>query len=380
MSQMNWKVQLFELNYDETEVKAVEEVVRSGWLTMGMKTKSFEERFAALLGSGSHAIAVSSGTAALHMALLALGVGPGDEVVVPALTFIADANVARMVGARPVLADCTSFDDWNIDPADVERKITPKTRAVIVVHYAGYPCDMDALSAVCAPRKVAVVEDSAHAIDATYKGRQCGTFGEVGCFSFFANKNLSVGEGGMFATRSEELAQQGRYLRSHGMSTLTLDRHQGRAISYDVLAPGLNYRIDELRAALGLVQLDRLNKANKARRKINDRYRELLAGFAEVSVPFQDLRDVEPSYHIFPILLGKKVDRTHTIQAMRDRGIQTSIHYPAIQKFTAYKSLEMGATPIANAISERELTLPMFPTMSTDQVELVVRSLKESLA
>jgi dTDP-4-amino-4,6-dideoxygalactose transaminase len=346
---------------------------------MGMKTKSFEERFAALLGSGSQAIAVSSGTAALHMALLALGVGPGDEVIVPGLTFIADANVVLMVGAKPVLADCSSFDDWNIDPADVERKITAKTRAVILVHYAGYPCDMDALAEVCAPRRIAIIEDSAHAIDATYRGRQCGTFGEVGCFSFFANKNLSVGEGGLYATRSEELAQKGRHLRSHGMSTLTLDRHEGRAISYDVLAPGLNYRIDELRAALGLIQLDRLKKANAARKALTLQYRELLAGFSGASVPFQELKHVEPSYHIFPILLGEKVDRIRTIQAMRDRGIQTSIHYPAIQKFAAYESLELGATPIANAISERELTLPLFPTMRADQVELVVSSLKEAI-
>jgi len=377
---MNWKVQLFELNYDETEIKAVEEVVRGGWLTMGMKTKSFEERFAALLGSGSQAIAVSSGTAALHMALLALGVGPGDEVIIPGLTFIADANVVRMAGAKPVLADCTSFDDWNIDPADVERKITANTRAVIAVHYAGYPCNMEALVAVCEPHRVAIIEDSAHAIGATYKGRQCGTFGEVGCFSFFANKNLSVGEGGMYVSRSEQLAEKGRHLRSHGMSTLTLDRHQGRAISYDVLAPGLNYRIDEVRAALGLVQLDRLKQANAARKRLTLQYRELLAGVAELSIPFLDLEDREPSYHIFPILLAETVDRTRTIQAMRERGIQTSIHYPAIQQFTAYKSLELGATPIANAISERELTLPLYPTMSADQVELVVRSLKEALA
>jgi len=377
---MNWKVQLFELNYDETEARAVEEVVRGGWLAMGEKTRAFEERFAALLGPGCQAIAVSSGTAALHMALLALGVGPGDEVILPGLTFIADANVVRMVGARPVLADCASFDDWNIDPADVERKITARTRALIAVHYAGYPCDMEALEAVCAARRVAIIEDAAHAIGATYKGRPCGAFGEVGCFSFFANKNLSVGEGGMYVSRSEELARRGRHLRSHGMSTLTLDRHQGRAISYDVLAPGLNYRIDEIRAALGLVQLDRLKQANAARRKLTLRYRELLAGAAGLRVPFLGLEDREPSYHIFPVLLGEKLDRTRTIQALRERGIQTSIHYPAIQQFTAYKSLELGATPIANAISERELTLPLFPTMSADQVELVVRSLKEALA
>ncbi len=377
---MNWKIQLFQLNYDEAEVAAVEEVVRSGWLTMGEKTISFEKEFAALLGQGAAAVAVSSGTAALHMALLALGVGPGDEVIVPGLTFIADANVVRMVGASPVLADCTSFNNWNLNPADVERKLTARTRAVMAVHYAGCPCDMDAFSSVCRMRGVALIEDAAHSIGATYRGRQCGTFGDVGCFSFFTNKNLSVGEGGMYVSLSDELARKGRYLRSHGMSSLTLDRHEGRAISYDVLSPGLNYRIDELRAALGLVQLAKLREANNARRKLTEQYRALLAQVAEITVPFTDLRDVTPSFHILPILLDEGLDRLRVIHSMRDRGIQTSIHYPAIQSFRAYKSLALGDTPIANAISERELTLPLYPTMRAEDVQLVVACLKESLS
>jgi dTDP-4-amino-4,6-dideoxygalactose transaminase len=198
---MDWKIQLFKLNYDEREVEAVSRVVRGGWLTMGERTKEFESRFAALMGQSAQAIAVSSGTAALHMAMLALGVGPGDEVIVSSLTFIAAVNVVRLVGARAVLADCRSAGDWNIDPADVECKVTGKTRAVIAVHYAGYPCAMAELEQVCARNRIALVEDSAHAIGATWRGRQCGTFGAVGCFSFFTNKNLSVGEGGMYVAR-----------------------------------------------------------------------------------------------------------------------------------------------------------------------------------
>jgi dTDP-4-amino-4,6-dideoxygalactose transaminase len=378
---MDWKIQLFKLNYDEREVEAVARVVRSSWLTMGEQTKEFESRFAALLGQGAQATAVSSGTAALHMAMLALGVGPGDEVIVSSLTFIAAVNVVRLVGARAVLADCRSLEDWNIDPADVERKVAAKTRAVIAVHYAGYPCAMDEVEQVCARHRIALVEDSAHAIGATWRGRQCGTFGTVGCFSFFTNKNLSVGEGGMYVARDPEFTRRGRMLRSHGMSTLTLDRHEGRAISYDVLEPGLNYRIDELRAALGLVQLDRLTGANARRGLLVARYHEQIDRIPGVSIPFRRVPpDVKPCYHIYPVLLDRGIDRTKVIAGLRNQGIQSSIHYPAIQRFSAYADTALGATPIANDVSNRELTLPLYPGMADSDVDLVCDALKAALA
>jgi dTDP-4-amino-4,6-dideoxygalactose transaminase len=377
---MDWKIQLFKLNYDEREVEAVSRVVRGGWLTMGERTKEFESRFAALMGQGAQAIAVSSGTAALHMAMLALGVGPGDEVIVSSLTFVAAVNVVRLVGARAVLADCRSISDWNIDPANVERKVTGKTRAVIAVHYAGYPCAMDELEQVCARNRIALVEDSAHAIGATWHGRQCGTFGAVGCFSFFTNKNLSVGEGGMYVARDPELTRRGRMLRSHGMSTLTLDRHEGRAISYDVLEPGLNYRIDEMRAALGLVQLDRLAGCNSRRGMLVARYHEQIDRIPGVSIPFRRVPlDVKPCYHIYPILLDRGIDRTKVVAGLRDRGIQSSIHYPAIQRFSAYAGTDLDATPIANDISDRELTLPLYPGMADSDVDLVCDALKAAM-
>ena len=224
---MQWKVQLFKLNFDEREIKAVADVARSGWLTMGEQTKAFESRFSDFIGAGVQSIAVANGTAALHMALLATGIGPGDEVIIPALTFVADINVVVMVGARPVLADCRSLEDWNVDPAEIKRKTTRRTKAVMIVHYAGWPCDMDEIARHCRAEGLALVEDSAHAIGAEWRGGKCGTFGDVACFSFFTNKNLSVGEGGMFVTHDGQLAEKGRFLRSHGMSTLTLDRHEG---------------------------------------------------------------------------------------------------------------------------------------------------------
>jgi dTDP-4-amino-4,6-dideoxygalactose transaminase len=314
------------------------------------------------------------------MAMLALGIGPGDEVIVSSLTFVAGVNVVRMVGAAPVLADCASLDDWNIDPQDVERKITPRTRAVIAVHYAGYPCDMDALTEVCRRHHIALVEDSAHAIDAEYRGRQCGTFGDIGCFSFFSNKNLSVGEGGMFVSASAALCERSRHLRSHGMSTLTLDRHQGRAVTYDVLRAGLNYRIDEIRAALGLCQLKRLRGANERRAGITKEYRSRLQGLRGISVPFSRLTaDVRPSYHIFPVLLDAAVDRAHVIQVLRDCGVQSSIHYPSVRTFSAYRGHPLGETPVSDDISTRELTLPLYPTMEPRDIDTVVEAMAKAL-
>lgn len=374
-----WKVQLFKLNFDEREVAAVGDVVRGGWITMGEQTRRFEAQFGGYLGADIRAAALSSGTAALHLSLLALGVGPGDEVIVPALTFVADLNSILLTGATPVLADCTSFDDWNIDPQDIERKITPRTKAVLIVHYAGYPCDMDPIMALCHQHGLHLIEDCAHAPGASYRGRKVGTFGACGCFSFFTNKNLSVGEGGMVSTGSAEIDQTIRYLRSHGMTSLTLDRHQGRAISYDVVRPGLNYRMDEMRAALGVVQLAKLDAANARRGQIVQRYRTGLRDSAALTIPFPQYPHGEPAYHIFPVLLAPHQDRLRVIDRLKQAGIQASIHYPSFQEFSAFQGLGLGATPIASEISRRELTLPLYPTMTDEEVELVIEAVREAV-
>lgn len=377
---MDWKVQLFKLNYDQREADAVAEVIRSGWLTMGERTVAFEHEFAAYVGEDAKAAAVSNGTAALHLALLALGIGAGDEVIVPAQTFVADINAVMLVGAKPVMADCTSFDDWNMDPADIERKLTDKTKAVIIVHYAGVPCDMDAITALCVRRGLKLIEDCAHAPGARYKGRSVGTFGDIGCWSFFTNKNLSVGEGGMVTTLSDELDRDMRYLRSHGMTTLTLDRHKGRAVTYDVVRPGLNYRIDEMRAALGLVQLSKLDAANASRRRIVEAYRRALAGLEGVELPFPDREDRVSSSHIFPTLLADGIERLDVVESLKTAGIQSSIHYPAIHHFSAYAGMDLGATPIADEVARRELTLPLYPDMTEEDVRQVTGALRRALS
>lgn len=372
-----WKVQLFKLNYGKKEYKAVEKVLKSGWITMGEKTIEFENKFKDLL-DGTPCVAVANGTAALHLAVLAAGVKPGDEVIVPSLTFVADANVVTMCGAIPVVADVKSFEDWNMSVADIEKKITTKTKAVLIVHYAGYACDMDEMVALCKKHNLVLIEDCAHAPGAKYKGRPLGSIGDYGCFSFFTNKNLSVGEGGMVSTNNQEAEQKIKYLRSHGMTSLTLDRHKGRTISYDVAQAGLNYRIDEMRAALGVVQLAKLEKSNKRRREIVEHYNEFFKNIKEITIPFYNFpKENLSTGHIYTVMLDAKIDRVKFIEKMKEVGIQVSIHYPEMVNFTAYKDILRHDVPLASEISKREVTLPLYPELTDKQVKYVEENVKK---
>lgn len=374
-----WKVPLFELNFDNQESEAVQQVIESRWLTMGEQILSFESQFSSQIGSSVYATAVSSCTAALHIALLALDIKPGDEVIIPALTFVADINAVVMTGATPVPADSETLSDWNVSCRSIQERITSKTKAVIVVHFAGYPCDMESIAKLCHEHQIALIEDVAHGPGISYRGKQCGSFGQVGCFSFFTNKNLSIGEGGMFITGDPELHQKALYLRSHGMTALTLDRHKGRAISYDVMQPGLNYRMDEIRAAIGQVQLQKLSAANSRRGKLVSHYIQCLSHCDGVSIPFLDSigqLDIQPAYHIFPVLLSPEYHRPKVIDSLKHEGIQTSIHYPSFRDFSAYNTYGFAPTPVADQISRQVLTLPLFPGMTFEQVELVANTLK----
>ena len=377
-----WDIQLFKLNFDHREIEVVSDVVASGWLSMGENILSFENSFGTFLGEDVYCKAVANGTAALHMSLLALEVGRGDEVIIPSLTFVADVNVVNLVGATPKLADATSLDDWNMSLESVEKQVTAKTKAVIVVHYAGYPCrDIMAISQLCRDKGIGLIEDVAHAPGATVDGKVCGTFGDVGCFSFFSNKNLSIGEGGMVSTLDPQIDKKLGYLRSHGMTTLTLDRHKGRAISYDVAQSGLNYRMDEMRAAIGSVQLDKLPAGNIRRGKLTDRYRTNLRG-SSVAMPFESYAsNFMPVYHILPVLLPEKTDRLAVIGALKEKRIQSSIHYPPFWDFTAYKGQFLpNDSPVTADICRRQLTLPLFPTMKEDEVDQVCNALLAALA
>lgn len=379
-----WKYPLSDLTFGPEEEEAARAVIASGWLTMGERTAEFERRLGEALGS-PRVLAVTNCTAALHLAYVALGLGPGDEVICPSLTFVATANAALLCGATVVLADVVGEHDLGIDPADVVRKITPRTRAIAVVHYAGYPCDMDAIRAIAAERGLAVVEDAAHAPLARWRGQALGTLGDVGCFSFFSNKNLAVGEGGAVVAGDDALLARMRLLRSHGMTTLTLDRHKGHAFSYDVAAAGMNYRIDEIRSAIGIVQLGRLAEGNQRRRELAARYGEALARIPGVTVPYRDFYDRgvgEGAHHIMPVLLPAGAPREQVMERMKAQGVQTSVHYPPIHRFShhgASDRVRRDGLERTDAIAPRELTLPLHPRMQGADVDAVCAALRASL-
>jgi dTDP-4-amino-4,6-dideoxygalactose transaminase len=380
-----WKVPLADTTLGAEEIEAVSQVLKSGWLSMGPKTEAFEHRFAEFLGS-KHTFAVANGTAALHLACEALGLKENDEVLCPALTFVASANSILYTGARPVFVDIYGPHNLNLDPEDAARKVTDRTRAIMVVHYGGYPCDLDALVALARRYRLKIIEDCAHAPGATYHFRdgtkKVGTLGDVGCFSFFANKNMTTGEGGLVATNDDDLSSKIKILRSHGMTSLTWDRHKGHSFSYDVIARGYNYRLDEMRAALGLVQLTRLTEGNNRRRDLTRLYQEELAGENLLELPFLGAPEGS-SHHLFPVLLPQGSDRGVFMAAMAGDGIQTSVHYPPVLQFSYYRSLwpphYNHRLPLTDGVAERLVTLPLFPAMTADLVHLVTGSMKKAL-
>jgi dTDP-4-amino-4,6-dideoxygalactose transaminase len=375
---MNWRVPLADLDYGEEEKEAVQKVLDSKWLTMGEVTQKFESEFSDLIQS-KYAIAVSNATQALHLACLALGVGPGDEVIVPSLSFVATANAVLYCGADVRFADVNSPDDLTIGPKSIEEQITPKTKAIIVMHYAGYPCRMSEIMALAQEHKLPVIEDAAHSPYAFLDEKPLGTWGDVGCFSFFSNKNLSTGEGGMITCQTEELAEKFHLQRSHGMTSLTYDRHKGHAFSYDVVDLGYNYRIDEIRSALGLVQLEKLPDNNALRNALTRTYWRDLAGTG-IGLPFSQSDRGQSSHHIFPIVLPHQINRHEFMVNLRDAGIQSSIHYRPIHTFTYYqKKYGTQHLPVTDDVAQREVTLPMYPTMGSDNIHYVIDTVKTLL-
>jgi dTDP-4-amino-4,6-dideoxygalactose transaminase len=378
---MNWRVPLADIDFGPEEEEAVQRVVHGRWLSMGEETQNSEAEFAHFLGT-KHAIAVTNATAALHLACVVAGVKRRDEVIVPSLTFVATANAVRYVGGVPVFADIEGPGWLTISPDSIERAITAKTRAILVMHYAGFPCDMPAIMDIAHRHNLVVLEDSAHAIGSELDGRKLGTWGQVGCFSFFSNKNMTTGEGGMLATDDDATAERLRLLRSHGMTSLSWDRHKGHAWTYDVVDLGYNYRIDEMRSALGRVQLRKLPGNNERRAALTALYRELLAEWApEVQMPFAEARG-SSCHHILPVLLPEGADRIRFMEGMKARGIQTSIHYPPAHDFQVYRKSERWAKkhlPNTVDVAAREVTLPLYPAMQQSDVKLVAGAVRETL-
>jgi dTDP-4-amino-4,6-dideoxygalactose transaminase len=373
-------IPLFDIRLSEDEIGAVADTLRSGWLTQGPRIEAFEQEFAEHLGV-DHVVALASGTAALHLAYLAAGVGPGDEVIVPAITFVASANAARYCGATPVLADITGLHDFGVDPRDVERRVGPRTKAVCAVHYGGYAAAMDELAALCAERGIALIEDAAHSPSATTPdGGKLGTLGLAGAFSFFSNKVLSCGEGGALATNDDEPAALARSLRSHAMTSGTWDRHRGRSSTYDVTALGFNYRMDEPRAALLSARLGGLEADIESRRRLVRRYRELLAGVPGVVVPYREEDVDRSSCYVMPLVLDDPELQAPLRELMRERwNVQTSLLYPSVSEFSAYRDAA-GTLPKSERIARTQVTIPLFPHLEEADQDRVVAAVTEGLA
>lgn len=386
MQPFQWRVPLSDLDYGPQEEEAVLRVLRSGWLSMGPEVGAFEAEMSSLLGS-KHCLAVSSGTAALHMAMLGLGIGPGDEVIQPALNFVAAANMTEAVGAEPVFADIISLENPTIDPLSIEALMTPHTKAVVVMHYGGHACEMEEIYELCERRSVAIIEDACHAVGARWtgsatdptSGRMLGAVGAVGCLSFFSNKNLATGEGGLLATDDDMIAETLRRLRSHGMTTLSWDRYQGHASSYDVVLHGFNYRIDEVHAALGRVQLGKLGENNRRRGELVGSYLDALEPLQDWVVPFCT-SSRESAHHLMVALAPDHATRELVVQRLREVGIQSSLHYPCIPDLAAFRTRATGDLAKTREFVSRAITLPLYPTLGLADVDDVVGAIRSAVA
>jgi dTDP-4-amino-4,6-dideoxygalactose transaminase len=371
----------------EAEQAAVSEVLASGWVTTGPNARTFEDEFTAFLGGGVTALAVSSATAGLHLAVEALGVGPGDEVIVPTLTFTATAEVVRYMGADPVMADIDPAT-LNIDPADIERRITPRTKAIIVVHYGGLACDMDPVLEIARRHGLRVIEDAAHAIPTAYRGALVGTLAsDITVFSFYANKTMTTGEGGMVVTRDPAAAERMKVMRLHGINRDAFDRFQSKtpAWYYEVVAPGFKYNLNDMAAAMGRVQLTRIGSFAERRDQLAARYREAFAGLPLVDAPRPRAGD-RHAWHIYAIRLlpgGDLLDRRQRfIEALSDAGIGTSVHYVPLHRQPYWRescSLDEGDFPHADLAYQGLVSLPLYTRMSDDDQDRVIAAVRAAL-
>jgi dTDP-4-amino-4,6-dideoxygalactose transaminase len=371
-----WTVPLADVVVPEEDIAAVADVYRSGWLSMGPETEALEREFAAYTGA-AHALAATNGTAALHLICVGAGLGTGDEVVVPSMTFVATVNAIAYTGAKPVFADVVSLTEPWLDPESVRAAITDRTKAIMTMPYGGHPGRIAEVAQLARERGLVLLEDAAHAIGSRVGGRHLGTFGVAGAFSFFSNKNLAVGEGGMVVTDDDAVAARMRLLRSHGMTTLTWDRHRGHASAYDVVELGFNYRIDEPRAALGRRRLGRLDDDNARRAELDARYRDLLAAVDGLEPALAPVDGARLAHHLFTVVLDERVDRARFRETLATRGVQTSVHYPPAHRFSIHAG--DAHLPVTDAYGDRAVTLPMFATMTTAQQDEVVDAVRAAL-
>ncbi|QOZ51999.1 UDP-4-amino-4,6-dideoxy-N-acetyl-beta-L-altrosamine transaminase [Bradyrhizobium sp. CCBAU 53338] len=367
-------------NIDDEDLASVAEALRSAWLTTGPRVGEFERAFAEFCGAGQ-GVAVNSGTAALHTAMRALKIGPGDEVIVPAITFAASANAAIYEGGKPVFADVEP-DTLLIDPTSVEQKITPRTRAIVAVDYGGQPADYDALRALAAKRGIGLVADACHAPGATYKGRKVGTIADLSAFSFHPVKHLTTCEGGMVLTNDLEMAAHMRRFRNHGIDSDHRSREKAGTFAYDMVELGYNYRLPDVQCALGIAQLKRLPQWISDRQAIAARYDKMFADLPFVR-PLATRPDRTNAYHLYVIRLDLgqlQVDRRRAFDHLKDAGIAANVHYAPIYHHSFYRErfgYQPGLCPQAEATYREILTLPMFPGLSEADQGYVVSKVRE---
>ncbi len=368
----------------EREQELVRETLASGWITTGPRAQELGRRVAEMVGA-RHGIAVNSATGALHLSLAALGVGRGDEVITTTYTFVACVNVIEHVGAKPVLVDIEA-DTLCIDPALIERAITPRTKAIIPVDYAGHPCDIDAINAIAKPRGIAVVQDAAHALGAAWRGKPVGSQATVTAFSFYATKNLTTGEGGAAVTSDDELAERIELLSLHGMNRDAWKRYSDTGSwYYEVTAPGHKYNLSDVLAAIGVGQLERFEAFQQRRREIVARYEAGLAGVPEIRRP--SVREgATHAWHLYPIALELErltCDRARFIRELRAENIGTSVHFIPIHlhpHFVRTLAYPAGTFPVADDAYQRAITLPLFPRMSDRDVDDVIEAVAKIAA
>lgn len=376
---MNWNVPLVEIAATDEDIAAVMECLESGWLTLGPRTQNFETALAEMVGT-EHAVAVSSGSAALHLAMRSAGIGPGDQVIVPSMSFVACAHAVVHCGAEAVFCDSVGAGNPNLDPVSVEELIGPRTRAVLAVHMWGYPARVTELRELCDQHGIILIEDCADSIMAgTPEGFTTGTVGLASCFSFFSKTQLPVGEGGMILTDDPELAASARSLRSHAMSSVTWERHRGHGLGYDVTDIGFNYRIDEPRSALGLSRIKSLSADIGARRAAVTKYRAALTALEGLEIPYTDREVGLSSHFVFPVLVPDLIRREEVRAKLLAAGVQTT-RYPAIHRLTRYAdSATDQDLPRAADIADRHLGLPVHALLTDQQIDLVVGALGEAL-
>ena len=367
-------IPVFKPSYGPEELEALREPFESGWIGLGPKTRAFEERFAASLGI-PYAVGVNSATAALHLSLIVAGV-EGAEVITTPMTFVSTNHAILYCNAIPVFADIEP-DTLNIDPQDIERKVTPRTKAIVVVHYGGHSCDMEAILATARRHDLKVIEDAAHGCGGQYKGQALGTLGDFGCFSFHAVKNLATGDGGMIATRDEAAAARLRRLAWLGITRGTWDRAEGKGYSweYDVQELGFKCHMNDITAALGLVQLAKLDRTNARRRHLAERYTRLLAGLDWLETPVEK-GYARSAWHNYVIKVTDPVDRDPLMEYLKGQGISTGMHYIPNHLYRMYRPYVREPLAVAEAVWKRLITLPLFPDLADEQQDYVVAAIR----